>query len=186
MASYNKVLLMGNLTRDPQQSSMPSGTTVCEFSLAVNRRWRGQDGQSHEDVSFFDCQAYGRTGETISKYLVKGKPIFVEGQLRQSRWEDQSGQKRSKIRVIVDNFQFIDSRGGGDGGGGGEYGGGGGGYNRGGDQRGGDQRGGGNWQRGSDAPPQQQPQQQRPPQQQAPPPGDEDMPPAFEEDDIPF
>ena len=178
MASYNKVLLMGNLTRDPQQSSMPSGTTVCEFSLAVNRRWRGQDGQSHEDVSFFDCQAYGRTGETISKYLVKGKPIFVEGQLRQSRWEDQSGQKRSKIRIIVDNFQFIDSRGG-DGGGGG----GGGGYNR-----GGDQRGGGNWQRGSDAPPQQQQQQQqqRPPQQQAPPSGADDMPPAFEEDDIPF
>jgi len=115
MANFNKVLLMGNLTRDPQLSYLPSQTPVCEIGLAVNRRWSGQDGQPREEVTFVDCVAYGRQAETISKYLRKGRPVFLEGRLKLDQWEAQDGSKRSKMRVVIENFQFIDARGGGEG-----------------------------------------------------------------------
>ena len=116
MANLNKVFLMGNLTRDPQLSYLPSQTPVCEMGLAVNRRWNGQDGQPREEVTFVDCVSYGRQAETLSKYLRKGKPVFIEGRLKLDQWEAQDGTKRSRMRVIVEGFQFIDSRpaGGGD------------------------------------------------------------------------
>ena len=110
MANLNKVFLMGNLTRDPQLSYLPSQTPVCEMGLAVNRRWNGQDGQPREEVTFVDCVSYGRQAETLSKYLRKGKPVFIEGRLKLDQWEAQDGTKRSRMRVIIEGFQFIDSR----------------------------------------------------------------------------
>ncbi len=110
MANLNKVFLMGNLTRDPQLSYTPNQTPVCEMGLAVNRRWTGQDGQAHEEVTFVDCTAFARQAETLSKYLRKGRPVFIEGRLKLDQWEAQDGAKRSKMRVIIENFQFIDSR----------------------------------------------------------------------------
>ncbi len=110
MANLNKVFLMGNLTRDPQLSYLPSQTAVVELGLAVNRRWNGQDGQPREETTFVDIVAYGRQAETISKYLKKGRPFFVEGRLKLDQWEAQDGTKRSKMRVILEGFQFIDSR----------------------------------------------------------------------------
>ena len=117
MASYNKVILMGNLTRDPQLSYLPSQTPVCEIGLAVNRKWRGQDGQMKEAVCFVDCRAFGKQGETINQYLRKGRPILIEGHLDLDQWEAQDGTKRSKHRVTIERFTFVDSGGGGGGGG---------------------------------------------------------------------
>lgn len=168
MANFNKILLMGNLTRDPQLSYLPSNTPVVEFGLAVNRRFRRQDGEQGEETLFVDCRAFGRTAEVINQYFHKGEPIFVEGRLQLDQWEDkQSGQKRSKHRVFCENFQFVGGRGGdeGGGGGGGNYG------NRGG---GGGYGGGG----GGGAPP------QRPNHAPAPPTGDVSDP--LGEEDIPF
>lgn len=110
MANYNKVLLMGNLTRDPQLTYLPSNTPVVEFGLAVNRRFKRQDGEQGEEVMFIDCQSFGRTAEVINQYLTKGRPIFIEGHLRLDQWQDKDGNKRSKHRVFVENFQFIDSK----------------------------------------------------------------------------
>ena len=178
MASYNKVLLMGNLTRDPQMKYLPSQTAVVEFGLACNRKFRTANGEDREEVTFVDCTAFGKTGEVINQYFQKGKPIFIEGRLKYDQWEDkQGGGKRSKLTVVIDNFQFIGGRDGGGGGGGGgrdsggyDQGGGGGGYED--DQRRpparGPQRGGA-------------PQQQRP---QAEPPFSEEQ--QFKDDDIPF
>lgn len=109
---FNKVILMGNLTRDPETRQTPNGQSVTNFSLAVNRTWKGQDGQTQEQVSFIDCVAWGKTGEVIAQYMQKGRPILVEGRLDQRSWE-QDGNKRSKVEVIVENFNFV---GGGDGG----------------------------------------------------------------------
>jgi single-strand DNA-binding protein len=117
MANFNKVFLMGNLTRDPQVSYLPSQTAVCELGLAVNRRWTGQDGQQKEEVSFVDVVAYGKQAETLGKYLRKGRPVFIEGRLKLDQWEAQDGTKRSKMRVVLEGFQFIDSRAGGEAGG---------------------------------------------------------------------
>ncbi len=119
--SYNKVLLMGNLTRDVEMR--PAGSsTVANIGLAVNRKFRTNDGQDREEVLFVDCEAWGRTAETMSKYLCKGRPVFIEGRLKLDTWQDKtSGENRSKLRVVVENFQFVDSRsdgGGGDSGGG--------------------------------------------------------------------
>lgn len=111
---FNKVILMGNLTRDPETRQTPNGQSVTNFSLAVNRTWKGQDGSTQEQVSFIDCVAWGRQGEVIAQYMQKGRPILVEGRLDQRSWE-QDGQKRSKIEVVVDNFNFVG--GGNDGGG---------------------------------------------------------------------
>jgi single-strand DNA-binding protein len=106
-ANYNKVILAGNLTRDPQLSYLPNQTPVVEIGLAVNRRWRSQDGQQREETCFVDCRAYGRQAETMNQYLSKGRPVLIEGRLQFSQWEDQSGQKRSKLRVVVEQFQFL-------------------------------------------------------------------------------
>jgi single-strand DNA-binding protein len=114
MASYNKVILMGNLTRDPQLRYLPSQTPVVDFGLACNRKYKTQSGEEKEEVLFVDCSAFGRTAEVINQYFTKGKPIFVEGRLRFEQWEDkQGGGKRSKISVSIDNFQFIGGRDGG-------------------------------------------------------------------------
>ena len=117
MANFNKVFLMGNLTRDPQVSYLPSQTAVCELGLAVNRRWTGQDGQQKEEVNFVDVVAYGKQAETLGKYLRKGRLVFIEGRLKLDQWEAQDGTKRSKMRVVLEGFQFIDSRGAGEAGG---------------------------------------------------------------------
>ena len=107
MANYNKVILVGNLTRDPQLSYLPNQTPVVEFGLAVNRRWRGQDGQQREEVCFIDCRAYGKQAETIHQYLAKGKSVLLEGRLHFDTWEGKDGTKRSKHRVVVERFQFL-------------------------------------------------------------------------------
>jgi len=117
MANYNKVFLMGNLTRDPQLRYTPNKQAVCDFGIAINRKWKGADGQMHEDVCFVDCTAWAGRGEVISKYLTKGQPIFVEGRLHYHTWDGPDGKKRSKLDVVVDQFQFIGSKGGGQGGG---------------------------------------------------------------------
>lgn len=112
---FNKVILMGNLTRDPESRTTPSGQSVTNFSLAVNRTWKGADGQQNEDVSYVDCVAWGKTGEIITQYLGKGRAILVSGRLDQRSWEDkETGGKRSKIEVVVEDFNFVgDGQGGG-------------------------------------------------------------------------
>jgi single-strand DNA-binding protein len=112
MANFNKVLLMGNLTRDPQLSYLPSQTPVVDFGIAVNRKWTSKEGESKEEVCFVDCRAFGRLAENINKYMRKGRPLFVEGRLVYDTWTAQDGSKRSKHRVHVDNFQFIGAPGG--------------------------------------------------------------------------
>ena len=107
MANYNKVILLGNLTRDPQMSYLPSQTPVCEFGLAVNRRWRGQNGEQREETCFVDCRCYGRQAETFNQYMSKGRPVLIEGRLQLDMWEGKDGQKRSKHRIFVERFQFI-------------------------------------------------------------------------------
>lgn len=112
---FNKVILMGNLTRDPETRTTPNGQSVTSFALAVNRSWRGQDGSQQESVSYIDCVAWGKTGEVIAQYLGKGRAILVSGRIDQRSWEDkESGQKRSKIEVVVEDFNFVDSRTGGE------------------------------------------------------------------------
>ncbi len=115
MASYNKILLMGNLTRDPQLSYTPSQTAVVDFGLATNRRWTSQDGSQRDETCFVDCRAFGRMAENINKFFTKGKPIFLEGRLTYDSWTAQDGTKKSRLRVTVENFQFISSGGGGGG-----------------------------------------------------------------------
>ena len=167
MASYNKVILMGNLTRDPQLSYLPSQTAAVDIGLAVNHKYKGNDGQMVEKVCFIDCRAFGRQAETINQYLSKGRPVLIEGRLEFDQWESQDGSKKSKHRVFIERFTFVDSRGG----------------------------GGPSAQGGGYVPPQQQPQQQQPPpqpppqqqqpQQDAPPPSSYDEPGPTGED-IPF
>ena len=151
MPNLNKVMLMGNLTRDPELRYTPSNTPVATIGIAVNRRWRNQSGEDQEETTFVDCEAWGRTAEVMSQYLQKGRPVFVEGRLRLDQWQDREGNNRSRLKVVIEGFQFIDSRGGeGGGGGGGDYGGGGGrGGSRGGGYGGGDRGSGGGGDRGS-------------------------------------
>jgi len=122
MASYNKVLLMGNLTRDPELRFTANNQPVAQFGIAVNRYYTSSTGEKKEEVTFVDCDAWGRTAELINQYFSKGKPIFIEGRLKLDQWEDQQGQKRSRHKVVVESFQFVDSKGGGGGEGGGEGG----------------------------------------------------------------
>jgi len=122
MAGFNKVLLMGNLTRDPQLSYLPSQTAVVEFGVAVNRKWKSREGEDRDETCFVDCRAFGRPAETINKYLSKGRPVFLEGRLTYDTWTAQDGTKRSKHRVTVENFQFLPGGGGQRGGGGGQGG----------------------------------------------------------------
>jgi len=108
MASFNKVFLMGNLTRDPQVKHLPSQMVVAEFGLACNRRFKTAGGEDRDEVTFVDCAAFGRQAEVISQYCTKGKPIFVEGRLKFDQWDDKQGNgKRSKITVVVEQFQFL-------------------------------------------------------------------------------
>lgn len=146
MPNLNRVFLMGNLTRDPELRYLPSNMAVVSIGIAVNRRWRNQQGEQQEETTFVDCEAFGRPAEVINQYLGKGRPIFVEGRLKLDQWQDKEGNNRSRMKVIIERFEFVDSRGDGDGGGGGS---GGGGYNRGQSRGGG--RGGGRG--GNQAPP---------------------------------
>ncbi len=158
MASFNKVILIGNLTRDPELKYTPKGTAVAKIGLAVNRSWKSETGESREEVTFIDVDAFGRQAEIIGQYLKKGRPLMVEGRLRLDQWDDKTtGQKRSRLGVVLESFQFLDSGRGGEGGG----------------------DGGGDY-----AP---RPQQQRPsrPASPAAPASDPDLPPV-EDDDVPF
>lgn len=209
MASLNKVMLIGNLTRDPEVRFTPKGTAVCDMAIAVNRRYVNEaTGERQEEVTYLDIVLWGKQAELAGQYLAKGRSVYIEGRLQMDTWEDKTtGQKRSKIKIVCENMQFIDSKGAGGGGGGGGnqysggddegysapapqarrpmggsgggggYGGGGGGYGGGG--------GGGYQQRSA---PQQRPQ----PQRQAPPPAQEDdfgegpITDGMDGDDIPF
>ena len=111
MANFNRVILMGNLTRDPELKYLPSNTAVCEFGLAVSRRYRDRDGNQKEEVCFVDLTAFGKVGEIINQYMSKGRPILIEGRLKFDTWTGQDGQKRSKHTVVLDNFTFVGSRG---------------------------------------------------------------------------
>ena len=114
MASYNKVILMGNLTRDPELKYLPSGTAVTRLRLAVNHTYTDrQSGERKEEVCFIDMDALGRTAETMNEYLLKGRTVLIEGRLRFQTWETDDGQKRSKHDVFVERFSFVDSRQGG-------------------------------------------------------------------------
>jgi single-strand DNA-binding protein len=110
---FNKVILMGNLTRDPELRTTPTGQNVCSFSLAVNRTWRNASGEQQEAVDYIDCNAWGKAGEIIDQYMSKGRALLVSGRLQHRSWE-QDGQKRSKVEVVVEDFNFV-----GDGGSGG-------------------------------------------------------------------
>ena len=107
MANFNRVLLIGNLTRDPQLRYTPSQMAVCDFGLAVNRRMRTSGGEQKEEVCFVDITAWGKQAETLCKYVTKGQQLFVEGRLTLDQWEDKTGQKRSRLRVTLENFQFL-------------------------------------------------------------------------------
>jgi single-strand DNA-binding protein len=107
MPNYNKVCLMGNLTRDPQLSYTPNQTVVVDFGMAINRKWKGKDGNESEETCFVDCRIWGKRGEALHKYCNKGNPLFVEGRLTFDSWEGHDGTKRSKLRVTVENFEFI-------------------------------------------------------------------------------
>lgn len=110
MASFNKVILIGNLTRDPEVRVMPSGASICKFSIAVSRSFKGQDGEQREETAFIDIDAFGKQAEVIGKFMQKGKPILVEGRLKLDQWESQAGEKRSKLGVVLESFQFIGAR----------------------------------------------------------------------------
>ena len=162
MPSFNKVILAGNLTRDPELRYTPKGTAVAKIALAMNRQWKDESGQQKEEVTFVDVDAFGRQAEVISQYLKKGRPILVEGRLKLDQWDDkQTNQKRSRLGVVLESFQFLDS-GGGQGGG----------------------QGGGGFSGGGGVP---RPAPSRPaaPPASAPPPASDDMPPDAE-DDVPF
>ncbi len=165
MASFNQIILLGNLTRDPEMRYLPSNTPVVEFGMACNRRFKDAQGQDREEAMFIDCAAFGKQAEILNQYCHKGDLLFVQGRLKLDTWEDkQGGGKRSKHRVAIENFQLMPRR---------EGGGGGGSYS----------------QEGSQAAPQQRRAPARPAPQQAPaqdqqPPYDEQ--PQFKEDDIPF
>lgn len=128
MASFNKVILVGNLTRDPQVKYTTGGTAVTEIGLAVSRQWFDkQANQKKEETTFVDITLWGRTAEIAGEYLAKGRPVLIEGRLQLDSWDDrETGQKRSKLRVVGENMTMLGSRGDGGGGGGGPSGGGGG------------------------------------------------------------
>ena len=119
MANLNKVMLIGNLTRDPDLKYTPGNQAVCEIGLAVNRKYRTKEGEDREETTFVDCEAWGKQAEVLKQYMTKGKPLFIEGRLKLDTWEDKDGGKRSKMRVVIENFQFLGAAGGGGGGGGG-------------------------------------------------------------------
>jgi single-strand DNA-binding protein len=110
MANFNKVILAGNLTRDPELRYTPKGLAIAKIGLAINRSWKSETGEAKEEVTFVDIDAFGKQAETIGQYLKKGRPILVEGRLRLDQWDDkQTGQKRSRLGVVLEGFQFLDS-----------------------------------------------------------------------------
>lgn len=115
MPSFNKVYLLGNLTRDPESKTLPSGTVLASFGLAVNRTYRKAAGEEVEETTFVDIDAFGRSAENILKYCKKGDPLMVEGRLRFRSWETDSGDKRNKLSVMLETFQFLPRGGGSDG-----------------------------------------------------------------------
>jgi len=116
--SFNKVIIMGNLTRDPEFKVTPNGHQICKLGVAVNRRFTTQAGEQREETTFVDVDAWGRQAEVISKYFTKGKPILLEGRLRMDEWENQQGERRSKLLVQLETFSFVGDGQGGQGGGG--------------------------------------------------------------------
>ncbi len=110
MANLNKVFLMGNLTRDPDLRYTQGGTAVAKFGMAINRNWTSAEGEKKEEVCFVDVTAFGRQAEVICEYCSKGRPLFVEGRLQYSSWQGQDGQKRNKLEVVVEGFQFLGGR----------------------------------------------------------------------------
>ena len=110
MASLNKVLLIGNLTRDPEVRMLPSGRSVCKFGLAMNRNFKDAEGNRREETTFVDVESFGPRGEALARFFTKGKPIFVEGRLKLDQWESQTGEKRSRLLVELDNWEFVGSR----------------------------------------------------------------------------
>jgi single-strand DNA-binding protein len=116
MANFNKVILAGNLTRDPELRYTPKGTAIARLGMAINRNWKSETGETKEEVTFVDVDAWGRQAEVIAQYMKKGRPLLVEGRLKLDQWEDKNThQKQSKLRVVLESFSFLDSRGGGDG-----------------------------------------------------------------------
>lgn len=111
---FNKVILMGNLTRDVEMRSTPSGQSVANFSLAVTRSWRDQNGQQQDQTSFINCVAWGKAGEIIAQYVSKGQALLVSGRLDQRSYEDKEGNKRQAVEVVVEDFNFVGGRGEGD------------------------------------------------------------------------
>jgi single-strand DNA-binding protein len=110
MASFNKVILLGNLTRDPETRVTANDLTICKMGLAVSRSFSTRDGERREETTFVDVDAFGRQAEVITKYLRKGSPIMIEGRLRLDQWETNDGQKRNKLCVVLENFQFVGGR----------------------------------------------------------------------------
>lgn len=111
MAYLNKCFLIGNLTRDPELRTTPKGTVICSFGLAVNRQYRDEAGASKDETTFVDIEAWGKQGELVAKYLTKGKPCMIEGRLRFDEWTDKTTQqKRSKLKVVLDNVQFLGAK----------------------------------------------------------------------------
>ncbi|HKX60269.1 MAG TPA: single-stranded DNA-binding protein [Verrucomicrobiae bacterium] len=115
MANFNKVILAGNLTRDPELRYTPAGKAIAKFGMAINRNWTTDTGEKKEEVTFVDIDSFGRQAEVISQYLKKGRPVLVEGRLKLDQWDDkQTGQKRSRLGVVLESFSFLDSGGRGD------------------------------------------------------------------------
>src|SRR5881409_2926238 len=110
MANFNKVILAGNLTRDPELRYTPKGTAVCRFGLSINRNWTSETGEKKEEVTFVDIDAFGRQAEVVAQYMKKGRPFLVEGRLKLDQWEDKNThQKQTKLKVVLEGFSFIDS-----------------------------------------------------------------------------
>ena len=110
MANFNKVILAGNLTRDPELRYTPKGMAIAKIGIAINRTWKNEAGETKEEVTFVDVDAFGRQAEVIAQYLKRGRPILMEGRLRLDQWDDkQTGQKRSRLGVVLEGFQFLDS-----------------------------------------------------------------------------
>ncbi len=110
MANFNKVILAGNLTRDPELRYTPSGVAIAKFGLAINRTWKSETGEQREETTFVDIDAFGRQAEVVAQYVKKGRPLLVEGRLRLDQWEDKNThQKQSKLKVVLESFSFLDS-----------------------------------------------------------------------------
>ncbi len=156
MANFNKVILAGNLTRDPELRYTPKGMAIAKLGLAINRKWTNESGETKEEVTFVDVDAFGKQAETLGQYMRKGSPILIEGRLKLDQWDDKAtGQKRSKMGVIVEGFQFLGT---------------------------GNREGGGGAPSAPSAPPAPRPSRPAAPSAPAP---DSDVPP-HEGDDVPF